>query len=407
MPSNPRRPNKRRSLISSSKWLINFLIVLLLLGFVALTQADDWLEDNKAEIDHEWSTTTKPLDILNSSVIAYSLAALSHYQEASWIETQVYNSRNLASQNIGGIPVVAKPRVINSTTRTRQDISHYVVSPGDTLAGLANAFNISSDSIRWSNGVEGDYLRYGRTILLPPPGLNGIVHQIRQGDTLKGLSKTYAFSEAALLSFNDLQNIGDLEEGELIFIPDARPATSSTVVPSFLAAAAGKESLPSSFASRIGGIKPCATCRPVVAGTSIGKLGNTGWSTGPHLHLEIITLDGRRIDPWVFIKQHRLPWPVDQKVRRVTQIYHSEHKALDVGDREGVDILSVADGQMIFRGCLWLNTRFSNFGVIVRHSNYYSLSIHLQTPNNPIYDGCKINRRSQYGVPSVDYTATI
>lgn len=41
----------------------------------------------------------------------------------------------------------------------------------------------------------------------------------------------------------------------------------------------------------------------VLAGEKIGELGNTGSSTGPHLHLEII-VQGAHVDPYTFLKRY-------------------------------------------------------------------------------------------------------
>lgn len=41
---------------------------------------------------------------------------------------------------------------------------------------------------------------------------------------------------------------------------------------------------------------------PVIAGTKIGSCGNTGNSTGPHLHFEI-RKNGQTVDPMIYLKQ--------------------------------------------------------------------------------------------------------
>lgn len=41
----------------------------------------------------------------------------------------------------------------------------------------------------------------------------------------------------------------------------------------------------------------------VKVGDELGKVGNTGASTGPHLHLEVHTADGNKIDPIAFLTQ--------------------------------------------------------------------------------------------------------
>jgi murein DD-endopeptidase MepM/ murein hydrolase activator NlpD len=44
---------------------------------------------------------------------------------------------------------------------------------------------------------------------------------------------------------------------------------------------------------------------PVTAGTIIGKQGSTGYSTGPHLHLEI-KINGRLVDPISYVFYNRI-----------------------------------------------------------------------------------------------------
>lgn len=380
---------------------LHILIVAGLLGFIVWSQIEnlDFFKDSEVDFAAE-EAAFKPLDSLSSSDIAHSLANLGRFREISWVEIQSYNSRTLLTADVGGLPIIAKPAVIDSTIRTRNDISQYIVSDDDTVIGLANYFNVSGDSIRWSNDIKGNFLLPGKTIVIPPPGLNGIVVKVEESDTLRSLSEQYSFSSRSLKNFNDLESLDSLPVGEFIFLPGGAPATIQTI-PIFLAKAIDKDSTYITASQ----IANCFGCRPVEAGDVIGKLGNTGWSTGPHLHLEIITYDGRNYNPWAFINQNRLIWPVDQKQRRVTQIYHSGHRGLDIGHDEGADIFALEAGEIIHRGCMWEeSTIWSTFGVIIDHGNYYSVYIHLQAPNSEDYSQCSINRRSQYGSQSIDYS---
>ncbi|WP_316304383.1 M23 family metallopeptidase, partial [Clavibacter michiganensis] len=43
---------------------------------------------------------------------------------------------------------------------------------------------------------------------------------------------------------------------------------------------------------------------PVKVGQQLGQVGNTGASTGPHLHLEIHVADGTPVDPFAWLQEH-------------------------------------------------------------------------------------------------------
>ena len=154
-------------------------------------------------------------------------------------------------------------------------------------------------------------------------------------------------------------------------------------------------------------LKARVTLGRVNAGDIIGKNGNTGWSTGPHLHIIIRTAQFEKFDPLYFIRNNDLVWPMGGYGGWVSQGYHAGHRALDIAAPEGTPILAVADGEIIHRGCLQPNDpKYASFGVIINHGDYLSVYLHLQAPNNPEYSICSINRRTQHGVPSIDYSLT-
>ena len=152
-------------------------------------------------------------------------------------------------------------------------------------------------------------------------------------------------------------------------------------------------------------IRSQVTFGRVTAGQMIGRNGNTGWSTGPHLHLVIYTADEVRHDPLTYLRNNNLVWPMGGSGGWVSQGFHPAHRALDIAAHEGTPILAIAAGNIIHRGCLY-SGNYSTFGVILDHGGFFSIYIHMQAPNNAKYSQCSINRRSTYGTPSIDYSVT-
>lgn len=57
----------------------------------------------------------------------------------------------------------------------------------------------------------------------------------------------------------------------------------------------------SRYAHMLWGSAAVAVGQPITVGQYLGDVGNTGKSTGPHLHLEI-QADGASVDPFAWLK---------------------------------------------------------------------------------------------------------
>lgn len=120
--------------------------------------------------------------------------------------------------------LVTKPQIVSTDLKSRSDIKSYLVKDGDTVASIAAQFNVTSDSIRWSNNLNGDAVTVGSTLQIPP--LNGIVYTVAAGDTPQSLASKYNASADQIIAFNDAE-INGLRPGEKILIPNGQVKTQT------------------------------------------------------------------------------------------------------------------------------------------------------------------------------------
>jgi surface antigen len=167
-----------------------------------------------------------PLDPVSSADIAANIATVSSLPEAVSVINQAdsYNA-HLDMASIDNT-TVAKPNIVSGGSKSRKDIIEYVTQVGDTISALAIKFGVTSDSIRWSNGLSGDSVDAGKTIFIPP--VNGVVYKVQSGDTVEGIAARYSANKDQIIAFNDIELSG-LPVNDYIVIPDGtQPVANNT-----------------------------------------------------------------------------------------------------------------------------------------------------------------------------------
>lgn len=174
------------------------------------------------------ASQANPLDQLSAADIAESIAAVANLPEA----TAVRNQADSVNAELAITPaedvIASKPQVLATAIKSREDIQNYVVQPGDTVASLATKFNVTSNSIEWSNNLSGNTLKPGTKLVIPP--VTGIVYTVKAGDTPQSLAQKYAANAAQIIAFNDAELSG-LTPGEQIVIPSGQVQAVSSYSP--------------------------------------------------------------------------------------------------------------------------------------------------------------------------------
>lgn len=178
---------------------------------------------------------TGALDSLSSADIAVNVAMMANMPEATSVANKADTVNAQLAVTAADDTVVAKPQVVATALKSYKDIQEYVTKKGDTIPKIAAKFNVTSDTIRWSNGLQGDNVKPGKTLLIPP--VNGVAYVVKSGDTVKSIAAKFTASKEQVIADNDLEATSNLRVGRILLIRDG--AVAATPVARVASASAG------------------------------------------------------------------------------------------------------------------------------------------------------------------------
>ena len=115
----------------------------------------------------------------------------------------------------------------------------YVVKKGDNLTRIASVHGVTIQSVRSANGLSGDTLQIGQTLVIPGggstpssppsvpvpvPSLGGNNHTVRSGDNLSRIAVTYGTTVAKLMELNGLTNANSIRVGQVLAVSVSTPS---------------------------------------------------------------------------------------------------------------------------------------------------------------------------------------
>ncbi|PNR96756.1 LysM peptidoglycan-binding domain-containing protein [Petrotoga sp. 9PWA.NaAc.5.4] len=244
-------------------------------------------------------------------------------------------------------------------------IVDHVVQPNDTLYSISSKYDVSISTILdWNSNISPKNLKVGQILKIPQP--DGFVYEVEKGDTLTYIAKLFFTSVEDIMKSNKLSNT-NVYVGQKLFIPTSiigkgfnkekdiiwpvygtisssygwrvHPITgeyslhkgvdlSSPQGAPVFAAESGKVV----FTGENGGYGLMIEIESgdtnyiyghlskisvyegqyVRKGQLIARVGNTGLSTGPHLHFEVKKAD-KLYDPLVFLPSSNRIYVLDNR----------------------------------------------------------------------------------------------
>ena len=105
--------------------------------------------------------------------------------------------------------------------RGRVPIFVHEVRPGETLSQIAAAYGVDVATIAVANQlVHVDRIRAGERLEIP--GVPGALHTVRRGESLWDIARTYGVSVAAIAETNGLERPDRIQVGQRLVVPGAQ-----------------------------------------------------------------------------------------------------------------------------------------------------------------------------------------
>jgi len=140
------------------------------------------------------------------------------------------DTEGFMSLDHGSIRASNEPEIVIPSS---DEISVYIVREGDTLQTIAKIFNVSPNTIIWANDLRKKSVKEGDTLVILP--INGIRHTLKKGDTIKSVAKLYNADIEDIELFNGLVENSILTAGETLIVPEgeiAEPVVKKVVAKS-------------------------------------------------------------------------------------------------------------------------------------------------------------------------------
>lgn len=141
------------------------------------------------------------VDQLSELYIVAEIANNVSLSSSSYLNMDYISAVTQYSINQTASTRIEKTNIVD-TSSLAKGVIEYEVAEGESMEAIANAFGLTTDQIRWSNGMKTTDVSAGQTLYLP--SVSGIVYTIKEGDSLDSIASKYGSSAAEIEEKNNL-----------------------------------------------------------------------------------------------------------------------------------------------------------------------------------------------------------
>ncbi len=247
---------------------------------------------------------------------------------------QSYTDRTFSQGSVAMVLGVTTEASTEISEKPRGEMLTYTVQPGDTVSNIADKFGVSEDTIRWANNLKNDKLKANQGLSIPP--VSGVVHTVKSGETVWSIAEKYSAGAQGIVDYPFNTFVNDekftLAVGQTLIVPD--------------------------------GVMPKE--KPVYLAQTTPDAGS-------------VTATGQFV------------WPASG---RITQSYSWYHRAIDIANQAGPEILAADSGKVVGAGSP-LGWGYGNHVIIDHGNGYQTLYAHLSKVY--VREGQTVNRASAIG----------
>ncbi len=145
------------------------------------------------------------------------------FDYGSLSEAALHPSAFSQRPSAAGDDVLIKPLsvVTHLVNRPRQGLVTHIVQQGETISSIAEAYNVSINTVIWANGLrEDETIQPGTKLIVLP--VSGVLHEVKPGESVEDIARAYQSDAEAIIDFNQMTDPAHPVAGDKLVVPGGR-----------------------------------------------------------------------------------------------------------------------------------------------------------------------------------------